>query len=197
MSTHDRLHALDAVRAFALLLGVVFHAAFSFLPGMIPGIWAIVDTSPSTSLSVVAFVSHIFRMSLFFFVAGVFARMLHQRGGTRGFWVNRGKRILLPLIVGWIVVFPAIGAVWIWGLTKTFGGTLPAAPANLPPPPPAAFPLTHLWFLYYLLVLYVLVLGCRALVRALDRRGAVPRIADALVGRLARTGTAAVVLALP
>ncbi len=37
MSTHDRLHALDAVRAFALLLGVVFHAGFSFLPGLPPG----------------------------------------------------------------------------------------------------------------------------------------------------------------
>ena len=28
----------------------------------------------------------------------------------------------------------------------------------MPPPPPGAFPLTHLWFLYYLLVLYVVVL---------------------------------------
>ena len=74
MSTHDRLHALDAVRAFALLLGVVFHAGFSFIPGMIPGMWAMTDTSPSTAISVLLFTSHIFRMSLFFFVAGFFAR---------------------------------------------------------------------------------------------------------------------------
>ena len=99
MPSHDRLHALDAVRAFALLLGVVFHAGFSFIPGMIPGLWAIVDNSPSTTLSTGLFAAHIFRMSLFFFVAGFFARLLYMRGGARGFWANRAKRILGPLVV--------------------------------------------------------------------------------------------------
>ena len=102
MSTDDRLHALDAVRAFALLLGVVFHAGFSFIPGMIPGIWAIADTSPSATIGVLLFASHIFRMSLFFFVAGFFARMLFHRRGARGFWADRAKRILVPLSpAGW------------------------------------------------------------------------------------------------
>ena len=81
MSSTDRLHALDAVRAFALLLGVMFHAGFSFIPGMIPGLWAIVDNSPSTTISVMAFASHIFRMTLFFFVAGFFARMMYLPQG--------------------------------------------------------------------------------------------------------------------
>ena len=39
----QRLHALDAVRGFALLLGVAFHAALSFMPGWPPGLWAMVD----------------------------------------------------------------------------------------------------------------------------------------------------------
>ena len=91
MSTTDRLHALDAVRGFALLLGVVFHAGFSFLPGMIPGIWAIVDTSPSTAISVLIFTSHIFRMSLFFFIAGFFARMMLQRKGAARLLVRPGQ----------------------------------------------------------------------------------------------------------
>jgi ABC-type multidrug transport system ATPase subunit/peptidoglycan/LPS O-acetylase OafA/YrhL len=197
MATEHRLHALDAVRAGALLLGVAFHAAFSFLPGMPPGVWAIVDRSPSTALSVVMFASHIFRMSLFFFVAGFFARMLHQRGGSRGFWVNRSKRILLPLVAGWVVVFPLIAGVWVWGLTKTFGGTLPPAPANLPPPPPGAFPLTHLWFLYYLLVLYACVLLGRRLVVALDRQGSIRAAIDRGVRALAARGATALALALP
>jgi peptidoglycan/LPS O-acetylase OafA/YrhL len=38
---------LDAVRGFALLLGVAFHAALSFMPGWPPGIWAMNDNSPS------------------------------------------------------------------------------------------------------------------------------------------------------
>ena len=196
MSTDDRLHALDAVRAFALLLGVLFHAGFSFIPGMIPGIWAINDSSPSVTISVLLFASHIFRMSLFFFIAGFFARMMFQRKGARGFWANRAKRILVPLIVGWVVIFPTLAAVWIWGLTKTFG-TLPAAPAGAPPAPPGAFPLTHLWFLYYLLVLYAIVLLCRAIVVRLDRRGSIRGFADAVIRGAARSRTAAVVLALP
>jgi ABC-type multidrug transport system ATPase subunit/peptidoglycan/LPS O-acetylase OafA/YrhL len=197
MSTNDRLHALDAVRAFALLLGVVFHAGFSFIPGMIPGIWAIVDNSPSTAISVLLFAAHIFRMSLFFFVAGFFARMMFQRKGARGFWIDRAKRILVPLLAGWVVLFPLLAVVWIWGLTKTFGGTLPSAPANLPPSPPGAFPLTHLWFLYYLLVLYVLVLLGRAVVVRLDRTGSIRGGADSVVRAVVRTGAATVVLALP
>ena len=112
MTTQDRMHALDAVRAFALLLGVAFHAAISFVPGMPPIVWAIADNSPSAALASVAFVSHMFRMTLFFFIAGFFARLLFQRRGTGGFWANRSQRILVPLIVGWVMLYPAIAAVW-------------------------------------------------------------------------------------
>jgi ABC-type multidrug transport system ATPase subunit/peptidoglycan/LPS O-acetylase OafA/YrhL len=196
MSANDRLHALDAVRAFALLLGVVFHAGFSFLPGMITGIWAIADNSPSTAIGVLLFASHIFRMSLFFFVAGFFARMMFHRKGARGFWTNRGKRILVPLVVGWIVLFPSIAAVWMWGIVKFYGDAIPQPPAGLPSPP-LAFPLTHLWFLYYLLVLYAIVIAVRSAVVALDRLGAVRRAADAAAAGAVRTGLAAVLLPLP
>ena len=194
MSKPDRLHALDAVRAFALLLGVVFHAGFSFIPGMIPGLWAIVDTSPSTTISVLLFTAHIFRMSLFFLIAGFFARMLFHRRGTRGFWLESrqahpgaaDRRLARAGAVD--------PAVWLWGLTRTFGGTLPAAPPSMPPPPPGAFPLTHLWFLYYLLMLYVTVVTGRALVVALDRSGIVRRAVDRTIAGLVRSGAAALVL---
>ena len=100
MNNQDsRLHALDAVRGFALLLGVAFHASLSFMPGWPPGIWSMVDNSPSQFLSDAGFVSHIFRMSLFFFIAGFFGRLLYHKLGARGFWANRAKRILVPLIV--------------------------------------------------------------------------------------------------
>ena len=104
----NRLHALDAVRGFALLLGVAFHAAMSFLPGMPPGIWAMVDNSPSQFLATPGFVTHVFRMSLFFFIAGFFGRMLYHKLGARGFWANRGMRIAVPLVVGWVMLVPLI-----------------------------------------------------------------------------------------
>jgi ABC-type multidrug transport system ATPase subunit/peptidoglycan/LPS O-acetylase OafA/YrhL len=166
----NRLHALDAVRGFALLLGVAFHAAMSFLPGMPPGIWSMVDNSPSPFLADAGFVTHLFRMSLFFFIAGFFGRLLYHKLGARGFWKNRGLRIAVPLVAGWVVLFPIIGLVWSLGIARMFNGAPPAMPEM--PKVAGAFPLTHLWFLYQLLMLYVVVTLLRAV---FERIGDAPK----------------------
>lgn len=174
MSTQDRLHALDAVRAFALLLGIAFHASMSFIPGMPPAAWSMTDNSPSVPLAEFAFVAHMFRMSLFFFIAGFFARLLYQRYGARGFWGNRLMRIAVPMIVGWVFIYPMIVYIWTQGLMKEFGGKIPAMPPEMAahmPHPVAAFPMLHLWFLYYLLMLYAVAVVGRALVVRLDGAG--------------------------
>src|SRR5688572_23617704 len=190
----QRLHALDAVRGFALLLGVAFHAALSFMPGWPPGIWAMVDKSPSQFLSDAAFVTHIFRMSLFFFIAGFFGRLLYHKLGARGFWANRGKRIAVPLVVGWIILAPLIMYLWATGLSKATGG----APAAPPPQMPADFfPLTHLWFLYQLLLLYVAVIAIRALVLRLDAGRKWRALLDRLVPGAISTMAGVFVLGIP
>ena len=189
----QRLHALDAVRGFALLLGVAFHGALSFIPGMPPGVWAMVDNSPSPFLSDAGFVMHIFRMSLFFFIAGFFGRMLYHRLGARGFWSNRGKRILVPLIAGWVILMPAILFVWNLGLGKVLAGPPP------PPPemPPGFFPLAHLWFLYQLLLLYVAVIALRAIVLRLDAARKLRAILDRMVPGSISTMAGVFVLGIP
>jgi ABC-type multidrug transport system ATPase subunit/peptidoglycan/LPS O-acetylase OafA/YrhL len=194
-SAGERVHALDAVRGFALLLGVAFHAALSFMPGWPPGIWAMNDNSPSQALSDAAFVTHIFRMSLFFFIAGFFGRMLYHKVGARGFWTNRGKRIAIPLIAGWVILFPAIAFVWTIGITKVLGGAPPAMPEM--PKVPGAFPLTHLWFLYQLLLLYVAVLTIRAVIVRLDPAQKLRGIVDAAVAASLRMPIAVFTLGLP
>jgi len=194
-SSDHRVHALDAVRGFALLLGVAFHAALSFMPGWPPGIWAMADNSPSQFLSDTAFVIHIFRMSLFFFIAGYFGRLLHARLGTRAFWSNRLKRILIPLIAGWVVIFPAISYIWIRGLTKVFGGTLPAMPPM--PQVAGAFPLTHLWFLYQLLMIYAAVLATRAIVVRVIPGSRISSRVDRIVSVSIKSMAAVLVLGLP
>lgn len=69
MDTEERVHSLDAVRAFALLSCIVLHAAMIFMPGLAAfGFPA--DSSQSTVLQTVFYVIHIFRMSLFFFIGG-------------------------------------------------------------------------------------------------------------------------------
>ena len=100
-TTPDRLHALDAVRAGALLLGIVLHATMSFF-FVVPAR----DVSQSTTLAVTFFVIHTFRMTLFFVIAGFFGRLLLQRRGVRAFVKDRARRVLVPLTAGWVILAP-------------------------------------------------------------------------------------------
>ena len=184
-TANERLHALDAVRGFALIAGIVFHATLSFL--VTPkgaSIWLVTDNHPSVPLGVVFHVLHIFRMTTFFLIAGFFAHLTFHRRGARGFIADRTKRIAVPLLVGWPMLLTAIVAVTIWAaIAAAHGGPLPAAPkyAGFP-----AFPLTHLWFLYLLLWLYAATLAVRAIVVRLDGAGRLRAAIDRLV-RLAAT----------
>jgi glucan biosynthesis protein C len=96
MQPTDRLHALDAVRAYALLLGVVLHSVAGFLQDFPIPSWA---DRPSTTAAVIYYVIHIFRMSAFFLMAGFFARMVVERRGVKAFVKDRAKRIAVPLFL--------------------------------------------------------------------------------------------------
>jgi peptidoglycan/LPS O-acetylase OafA/YrhL len=194
-SPPERLHALDAVRAFALLLGVAFHAMQSFVPGLPPGLWATIDNSPSPFLAGVSFVSHSFRMTLFFFIAGYFARLMHQRLGARAFWLQRAQRIGVPLVVGWILIFPVLAVIWHWGAMKLAGGAPPVAVS--PFEGFGAFPLIHLWFLYQLLWLYAGALLLRGLIVRLDRGESLRKALDRMTTGALRWPLGALLLGLP
>ena len=45
------LHALDTVRGFALLLGIVFHACLSFIPSRVP-IFPVEDSHRGVAVAV-------------------------------------------------------------------------------------------------------------------------------------------------
>lgn len=197
MQQQDRLHALDAVRAFALLLGVFFHAAISFIIPYVPKdfTWAIADNSPSIALTAFVGVSHVFRMSLFFFIAGFFAHLVYHRRGAAAFARDRAKRIGLPFVVGWMVMLPLLGMIWVWGNQK----------AGLPPLPNDAIdlsqgkaPLSHLWFLYYLLLIYVVAIGARhALIERIDPKGQLRARVDRAMRKMLDRRWAPVVYSLP
>src|ERR1700733_13925003 len=173
MSSQERLHALDAVRAFALLSGIVLHATMSFfLP--IPAH----DVSQSATLNVVFFLIHSWRMTTFFIVAGLFARLVIARRGTRGFIADRAKRILVPLLVGWVILTPLTIAALIWGVTRSADPATVAAVASPAVIPAGAFPLVHLWFLYYLCIFYVAVLAVRGVAFKVDAAGHLGRLLD-------------------
>ena len=191
VTASDRLHALDAVRAMALLAGIVLHAAMSFfLP--IP----VRDASSSTALAVAFYVIHAFRMSLFFLIAGFFGRLLLERRGVRGFVKDRAKRILLPMVVGWVVLAPAILAILAKGYERTLAKE-PSAAAGAAAGP-EGFPLMHLWFLYVLALFYAATLLVRGVADArLHRDGRLRARVDAALRALLRSRLLPVVLALP
>jgi glucans biosynthesis protein C len=194
VKTPDRLHSLDATRALALLLGIVLHAATSFVPEARAIGWPFPDVSPSRTLDVALFVIHIFRMTLFYVVAGYFARLAFHRKGFGGFVADRAKRIGVPFVVGWVLLLPLLFAILGWASTKpgTQGYGIPAEA------PGSGVPLIHLWFLYLLLWLYALSLTLRTLfVTLLDRDGAWRTVIDVRFQSLVSTLAAPVVFAVP
>jgi hypothetical protein len=195
-SSSERLHALDAVRGFALIAGIVFHATVSFLPGPagVP-LWVVTDNHPSVALGLTFHVLHMFRMTTFFLIAGFFAHLTFHRRGAKGFIADRAKRIAVPLVVGWPILFALIVVVTIWAAVSAAHGR------PLPPPPKypgfPTFPLTHLWFLYVLLWLYAGALAVRAVVAWLDRQGRVRAGVDRVIGVVAGHPAGLLVLAAP
>ena len=187
----ERLHGLDAVRGIALLLGLVVHASMAWLPGA-QYFWVVHDSSPSAVAGLLFYVPHMFRMLLFFLVAGLFARMACERLGSLGFVRDRARRIAIPLASLWFPMLMTIVAVIAWNAWLVNNGSMPPAPET-PPLSPRNFPLTHLWFLYVLLLCYVGALALRA---TLGRSAFVQRASDACV-RVLASPIGPLLLALP
>jgi len=195
MNKTERYYSLDVVRAVALLLGILLHGTVSFWPGFREANYAVSDDSSSATLSGLYFVLHIFRMSLFYVIAGFFAHGLLERLGVWGFVKNRLRRIALPFVVSLVVCMPLIVVAYFWAHHQL--GTTGVPNLSPPIPDPQLPPWIHLWFLYLLLVLYALWLSLRALLAAVDRHGSIPHLVDRLLGALVASRCAAVALAAP
>ncbi|MGY4285447.1 peptidoglycan/LPS O-acetylase OafA/YrhL [Bradyrhizobium sp. LM2.7] len=190
----QRLHALDALRGGALLLGIVLHATLSFVPASAQ-FWFVRDTHPSLLLGLLSFTIHVFRMTTFFLMAGFFARMSFHRRGTQDFVRDRLQRIGLPLVIGWPIIFTPISLMVIWASYLPNGGPIHGV-RNWPPVLPN-FPLTHLWFLYVLLELYVAMLLLRGAIVWFDASGTWRAVLDRLFAGIMRNPLAPLVLAIP
>ncbi|KAB1659430.1 acyltransferase [Pseudoclavibacter chungangensis] len=160
----SRIHGLDAVRAGALLLGILLHALMPFTIGM-P--WLVSDTTQATWPLAVISIIHLFRMSLFLVIAGYFANRSRARHGTRAFLRDRGLRVTLPPFVFWPVAVLPLGLIAQAHADAT-GASLvrPAHDGGLL----AAFDLGHLWFLWVLTQCILVAVVARAiLVRVAPR----------------------------
>lgn len=161
-----RFHYMDNLRALAMLSGVWFHAALAYSPLLHP-YFPTADRAQSHAIDLCIWFLHLFRMPLFFLVAGFFTGMLLNKRGMGGLFLNRLRRIALPLVI----FCPLVIAAMSYSTLHAAANVQNPSPilvmiqqfsrmANPPTQPPGT---GHLWFLYYLLFLYVLTWVAKSL----------------------------------
>lgn len=115
-----RRHDLDALRAFAMLLGIVLHVGppLAQSPGSAETWYPAVMTWLVSNI-------HGFRMPLFFLLSGFFSAMLWQRRGLAGVIRQRFKRIFLPMMLALIAIILPIRFMGMMGGGGPGGGGPP------------------------------------------------------------------------
>ena len=159
---NQRDAALDNVRALAMLAGVFFHAALAHSP-LVQPLFPTADASQAAWLDVVLWPLHLVRMPLFFVIAGVFAAHSLARHGMAGLMRERARRLLLPLALGVPLLYGVMGALIGWAMVKVqqpsplLRWLRQAGDLSIP------LGTGHLWFIYYLLLLCLLLWVLRSL----------------------------------
>jgi len=123
--SRERRHDLDALRGWAMLLGIVLHASMSFFP--VP--WAVQDTRQNGGFGLLFVAIHGFRMPLFFLLGGYFTLLVFRRRGLVTLLQQRALRILIPCLLGLVTVLPALHAVSGWAIRRAPR----RPPVSLPP----------------------------------------------------------------
>ncbi len=150
----ERHHDLDALRGVMLLLGLVIHAGEAYFPANLrkAELWFFYDSTSSSIASTLAAAIHVYRILVFFVLAGFFAAMLMSKRGLRGLVSNRLKRVAAPLTVATLVVIPMVY------VAATYAESLQSPTANRLPfngfDGDLSNKLFHLWFLWHLMIFY-------------------------------------------
>ena len=164
----SRLLYLDNLRAFAMIVGVFFHAALAYSP-MAYSLWPSANPEQHWAFDLFAWASHLFRMPLFFLLAGFFSALLLAKQGWKTFFNNRLYRIALPLLLFLPLLTVLVGFVVQFGIghVEQKPPFLQFIQSFLSQAEPTAMPLStmHLWFLYHLLFLYLLTWCGKTLIR--------------------------------
>jgi len=111
----QRFHDLDALRAFAMLLGIALHAALSFTG--FP--WIVQDSHSSFVFAMLVATVHGFRMQLFMLVSGFFTMLLYRKRGLQAVSKQRFRRVFVPCMIGLVTIVPALDFVSYLAMRKS------------------------------------------------------------------------------
>ena len=165
MNASERYHGLDFVRAIAMLLGLVLHVCIFFMPADNYKWFSGEYSGDPVNRWLLNFI-HLFRMELFFLMAGFFAELVIIRKGFSSLVRDRAKRILMPFIFGVLImvplhffiinvngfysstldgmgIFERYKSLFLWGV---FADKVIYDQSDT---------LAHYWFMYYLILIYI------------------------------------------
>ncbi|WP_413762859.1 acyltransferase family protein [Variovorax sp. Varisp41] len=155
----ERRHDIDALRALAFLLIIVYHVAMYYVADW-P--WHLKSPHAAEWLQWPMRLLNLWRMDLVFLISGVSLAFLARHQGTTALLGGRGLRLMLPLAFGMAVVVPyqAYAEGVANGLVAPGFGAFLARYLTISQPWPkgafagAEFGITwnHLWYLPYLFV---------------------------------------------
>lgn len=152
----SRIHYLDNLRAWAMLLGVYLHGAFAYAQNS-QAVWLATDPYASVTVDASIWFIHLFRMSLFFWLSGYFGKLVYERKGTASFVRERCIRLAVPFVLLYPILLGAMGVVIVFALSylKSPSGLMgliaSAIKDNQPDDQEQPWSTMHLWFIYYLL----------------------------------------------
>ena len=157
-----RYHGLDGLRAFAMLLGIVLHGAIPYFSYLLEfsHLWP-ADGDQSWPLFFVFHFIHAWRMPIFFLLAGFFAHLVLDRRGMKYFLKDRSIRIGLPLVCFAPLIATSMPLIWSYGLTGQLTDST-GFKSEI-----HSESLAHLWFLYYLCLLYPCLIAIRTIFKYL------------------------------
>ncbi len=161
-NVHKRFYALDGLRATMMLLGVVIHSVISYGAIEYGRGWGYDDTATTPVADLIVIFIHVFRMPIFFVLAGFFAALLYLRRGPAGLARNRVVRIVIPFVIGWAVLFPLVAGGFVFANTAQ-AVSIAAGLAAVREGIAQGYLLfgnstMHLWFLYDLIYFYAAAL---------------------------------------
>ncbi len=163
-----RQHALDNLRALMMWLGIVLHVAANHMTGPMLLPWR--DTATSQLADLIVAVIHVFRMPVFLILAGYFVALMVERRGAGPMLRHRMRRIALPFVLFWPVVFTLTGVLAMLYVHRAERGVFGLSVDVVPTVPHVPLINTlHLWFLYQLAGLALLTYAALWLVPLLPQ----------------------------